>query len=62
MTVPLERILEAIDERTQLISISHVAFRSSSLQDLAAIAHGRTKSAPTLSRTSTNPLESYRSM
>jgi kynureninase len=38
MTVPLERILEAIDERTQLVSISHVAFRSSYLQDLAAIA------------------------
>ena len=37
MTVPLERILEAIDEQTQLVSISHVAFRSSSLQDLAAI-------------------------
>jgi kynureninase len=37
MTVPLERILEAIDERTQLVSISHVAFRSSYLQDLATI-------------------------
>jgi kynureninase len=38
MTIPLESILEAIDERTQLVSISHVAFRSSYLQDLAAIA------------------------
>ena len=37
MTIPLERILAAIDERTQLVSISHVAFRSSYLQDLAAI-------------------------
>ena len=37
MTIPLERILSAIDERTQLVSISHVAFRSSYLQDLAAI-------------------------
>jgi kynureninase len=37
MTIPLQRILEAIDERTQLVSISHVAFRSSYLQDLAAI-------------------------
>ncbi|HLI76833.1 MAG TPA: aminotransferase class V-fold PLP-dependent enzyme [Acidobacteriaceae bacterium] len=37
MTVPLERILGAIDERTQLVSISHVAFRSSYLQDLATI-------------------------
>jgi len=37
MTVPLEAILAAIDERTRLVSISHVAFRSSALQDLAAI-------------------------
>ncbi|HEY0784789.1 MAG TPA: aminotransferase class V-fold PLP-dependent enzyme [Acidobacteriaceae bacterium] len=37
MTIPLASILEAIDERTQLVSISHVAFRSSYLQDLAAI-------------------------
>lgn len=37
MTIPLERIIDAIDERTQLVSISHVAFRSSYLQDLAAI-------------------------
>ena len=38
MTIPLESILEAIDDGTQLVSISHVAFRSSYLQDLAAIA------------------------
>jgi kynureninase len=37
MTIPLESILEAIDERTQLVSISHVAFRSSYLHNLAAI-------------------------
>ncbi len=37
MTVPLERVLAAIDERTQLVSISHVAFRSSALMDLKAI-------------------------
>lgn len=37
MTIPLEDILAAIDERTQLVSISHVAFRSSYLHDLAAI-------------------------
>jgi kynureninase len=37
MTIPVESILEAIDESTQLVSISHVAFRSSYLQDLAAI-------------------------
>jgi kynureninase len=37
MTVSVEDILAAIDERTQLVSISHVAFRSSYLQDLGAI-------------------------
>lgn len=37
MTIPLERILDAIDERTLLVSVSHVAFRSSYLQDLKAI-------------------------
>ncbi len=37
MTVPLDRMLAAIDEETQLVSLSHVAFRSSALQDLAAI-------------------------
>ncbi len=36
-TVPLEAILAAIDDQTQLVSISHVAFRSSFIQDLAAI-------------------------
>ena len=37
MTIPLESILDAIDERVQLVSISHVAFRSSYLHDLAPI-------------------------
>ena len=37
ITVPLDGILKAIDEQTLLVSISHVAFRSSALQDLAAI-------------------------
>jgi kynureninase len=37
MTVPLEQMLTAIDEQTQLVSVSHVAFRSSFVQDLAAI-------------------------
>ena len=37
MTLPVERILELIDEETALVSVSHVAFRSSYLQDLAAI-------------------------
>ncbi len=37
MTLPLELLLSAIDEETQLVSVSHVAFRSSYVQDLAAI-------------------------
>ena len=37
MTLPLELMLDAIDEETCLVSVSHVAFRSSYVQDLAAI-------------------------
>ncbi|HKE25862.1 MAG TPA: aminotransferase class V-fold PLP-dependent enzyme [Bryobacteraceae bacterium] len=37
ITVPPENILAAIDDETQLVSISHVIFRSSYLQDVAAI-------------------------
>ncbi|MGA9773404.1 MAG: aminotransferase class V-fold PLP-dependent enzyme [Blastocatellia bacterium] len=37
ITVPLERMLEAIDETTLLVSVSHVIFRSSYIQDLKAI-------------------------
>jgi kynureninase len=37
MTISLDRMLEAIDEETALVSVSHVLFRSSFLQDLAAI-------------------------
>jgi kynureninase len=37
MTLRLEDMLAAIDEETQLVSVSHVAFRSSFVQDLAAI-------------------------
>jgi kynureninase len=37
MTLPVERILELIDEETALVSVSHVAFRSSYVQDVAAI-------------------------
>lgn len=37
-TLPTERMLRSIDEETLLVSVSHVAFRSSYLQDLAAIA------------------------
>jgi len=35
--VPLERMLAAIDERTRLVCVSHVIFRSAFVQDLAAI-------------------------
>jgi len=37
MTVPIERLLAAIDETTRLVSVSHVLFKSSVVQDLAAI-------------------------
>jgi kynureninase len=37
ISVPLSRMLEAIDERTKLVSVSHVIFRSSFIQDLKAI-------------------------
>jgi kynureninase len=37
MTLPVDLVLDAIDDETQLVSVSHVAFRSSYLQDLAAI-------------------------
>ncbi len=36
-TMPVELLLDAIDEETLLVSVSHVAFRSSYLQDLGAI-------------------------
>jgi len=37
ITLPTERMLDAIDDQTLLVSVSHVAFRSSFVQDLAAI-------------------------
>jgi kynureninase len=37
LTIPLEAMLEAIDEETALVSVSHVLFRSSFIQDLAAL-------------------------
>jgi kynureninase len=37
ITVPLDRMLEAIDGQTLLVSVSHVIFRSSFIQDLKAI-------------------------
>jgi kynureninase len=37
MTVPRERFLEAIDETTLLVPLSHVLFKSGAVQDVAAI-------------------------
>lgn len=37
ITVPLERLLDAIDETTLLVPVSHVIFRSSYIQDAKAI-------------------------
>lgn len=37
ITVPLDKMLAAIDDETALVSVSHVCFRSSYVQDLAAI-------------------------
>jgi kynureninase len=37
ITVPLDRMLEAIDEHTVAVPISHVIYKSSFLQDVAAI-------------------------
>src|SRR5579872_4520161 len=37
ITVPTERLLDAIDETTLLVPISHVIFRSSYIQDARAI-------------------------
>ncbi len=37
ISVPVDRMLAAIDDRTALVSVSHVLFRSSYIQDLAAI-------------------------
>ncbi|MFO0980666.1 MAG: aminotransferase class V-fold PLP-dependent enzyme [Planctomycetota bacterium] len=37
ITVPTERLLEAIDERTLLVPISHVLYKSAYIQDVSAI-------------------------
>lgn len=37
ITVPLEKLLAAIDEETRLVSVSHVIFKSAFVQDLRAI-------------------------
>jgi len=37
LTVSLERVLDAIDERTALVSLSHVLFKTSYIMDAAAV-------------------------
>ncbi|HEX2253352.1 MAG TPA: aminotransferase class V-fold PLP-dependent enzyme [Thermoanaerobaculia bacterium] len=37
--IATERLLAAIDERTRVVAVSHVLFRSAFVQDAAAIAH-----------------------
>ncbi len=37
ITIPTEELLEAIDEQTRIVPVSHVLFKSSFLQDVAAI-------------------------
>lgn len=37
LTIPLDRLLAAIDDRTALVVVSHVVFRSSALLDVAAV-------------------------
>lgn len=37
VSVDTERLIEAIDEETQVVAISHVLFRSSYIQDVAAV-------------------------
>ena len=37
LTIPLDRLLEAIDGETLLVSVSHVLYKSSYIQDLGAI-------------------------
>ena len=38
LAVDLDRLLEAIDDQTALVAVTHVAFRSSALLDAAAVA------------------------
>ncbi len=37
LEVPLDRLLDSIDEETRLVSVSHVAFRTSTILDLQAV-------------------------
>ena len=46
IVVPLERILDAIDDRTQLVALAHTSYRSSYRVDAAAIvSHAHSKGA-----------------
>lgn len=49
VSVPAEKIIDAIDERTRIAPLSHVYFRSAAIQDIGAIArHARSVGAYTL--------------
>ena len=37
LTVELERVLEAIDDRTAVVALSHVLFRTSYIMDVAPV-------------------------
>ena len=45
IAVPTERLLDAIDEETLLVPISHVIFRSSYINDAKAVCKRLTRSA-----------------
>ena len=46
VTVPLETVLDAIDENTALVTLSHVTFKSGFMYDMASItAHAHAKGA-----------------
>src|SRR2546422_8438497 len=39
VSVPVEAIARAVDERTALVATSHVYFTSGAIQDIRAVAH-----------------------
>ncbi len=57
----VEEILATIDERTLLVPISHVLFRSGEIQDVAAITAAPTRRAPASCSTATSRRGSCRS-
>ena len=49
-----ESLVDAIDERTLLVPISHVLFKTAEIQDVDAIVRARTRSARTSCSTRTS--------